>query len=113
MSGLSSDINADTSQSQWAISVYYLCVIALVLPSLIILRRWRAPFWIGIVIGYILQVYTSAMVTNDTVESGELFRFQLLHVQIMEVLLHHVFYPVYVRQVIQFVYMRQTQCFKR
>ncbi|OAD09068.1 hypothetical protein MUCCIDRAFT_106042 [Mucor lusitanicus CBS 277.49] len=51
ISGLTTDLNIKNTQAQWAVAIYYFCVIIFDLPSNIILRRWRPSFWFGFLIG--------------------------------------------------------------
>ncbi|KAI8092237.1 major facilitator superfamily domain-containing protein [Gilbertella persicaria] len=49
--GLARDLNINGKQLSTTTSMYYFCSIILNLPSNIILRRWRASYWLGIIMG--------------------------------------------------------------
>ncbi|KAL7331525.1 hypothetical protein PS15p_203706 [Mucor circinelloides] len=51
ISGLTTDLNIKNVQAQWAVAIYYFCVIVFDIPSNIILRRWRPSFWFGFLMG--------------------------------------------------------------
>ncbi|EPB86989.1 hypothetical protein HMPREF1544_06207 [Mucor circinelloides 1006PhL] len=51
ISGLTTDLNIKNVQAQWAVAIYYFCVIVFDIPSNIILRRWRPSLWFGFLMG--------------------------------------------------------------
>ncbi|CAO3644185.1 unnamed protein product [Mucor fragilis] len=51
ISGLTADLNIKNTQTQWAVAIYFFCVILFNLPSNIILRRWRPSFWFAFLMG--------------------------------------------------------------
>ncbi|KAL9549867.1 hypothetical protein PS6_005829 [Mucor atramentarius] len=60
ISGLTTDLNIKNVQAQWAVAIYYFCVIVFDIPSNIILRRWRPSFWFGFLMGRKAKLFNSA-----------------------------------------------------
>lgn len=51
LGGLIEDLNLTTSQFQWCLSIFYFGYVLFDVPSNIILRRWRASYWLAILTG--------------------------------------------------------------
>ncbi|KAI7865150.1 major facilitator superfamily domain-containing protein [Spinellus fusiger] len=51
LGGLEADLGLTQSQYQWSLSIFYFSYVIFDLPSNIVMRRWRASHWLGILMG--------------------------------------------------------------
>ncbi|KAI8647481.1 major facilitator superfamily domain-containing protein [Parasitella parasitica] len=65
ISGLKADLNIEKAEAQWAIAIYYFCVIIFDIPSNIVLRRWRPSFWLGFLMGAWGIIFVSIAACTD------------------------------------------------
>lgn len=49
LGGLIDDLGLTTNQFQWCLSIFYFGYVLFDVPANIILRRWRASYWLAII----------------------------------------------------------------
>ncbi|KAI7904169.1 major facilitator superfamily domain-containing protein [Cokeromyces recurvatus] len=76
LGGLEKDLNMSSTEYQWALSIFYFSYVLFDLPSNIIMRRWRASFWLAILM-FCWGIVATAMAACKSFTSLMMCRFLL------------------------------------
>lgn len=49
LGGLVEDLKMTESEYHWSLSIFYFSYVICNLPSSLVMRRWRASYWLGII----------------------------------------------------------------